>query len=89
MILSDSDLALAFAAHAHGQTHFTRRMVITLADIDGSTPRALVRRCERLGLLKSGSWEWFVANGGITPEQVDQVRRENAGRRALAKAEGK
>ena len=86
-ILDEETLLMAFAVHTAGETHFTRRMAINLADMDGSTPRALVRRCERLGLLKPGAWEWFVTNGGITSEQVDQVRRENAGRRALAEAD--
>jgi hypothetical protein len=53
-------------------------MVIALADMDGTSPRQTVRRCERLGLLREGSWEWFAANGGISAEQVQQVRAEKA-----------
>ncbi|UEM08569.1 hypothetical protein J4G43_027725 [Bradyrhizobium barranii subsp. barranii] len=67
-------LAAAFEAHKAGQTKFTRRMAIALADMDGSTPRQLVLRCERLGLLKQGSWDWFAANGGITAEHIKEVR---------------
>lgn len=67
-------LTAAFRSHIDGSAKFTRRMAIVLADMDGSTPRQLVLRCERLGLLKPNSWEWFVANGGITADQVDEVR---------------
>lgn len=67
-------LSAAFAAHTAGSTVFTRRMAIALADMDATTPRQLVLRCERLGLLKPGSWEWFSDNGGITPAQVEEVR---------------
>lgn len=77
MSLMDMDtLAAAFAAHKAGQTKFTRRMAIALADMDGSTPKQLVLRCERLGLLKQGSWDWFTANGGITAAQVEEVRAD-------------
>lgn len=67
-------LSAAFATHTAGSTTFTRRMVIALADMDGTTPQQLVRRCERLGLLKPGSWEWFADNGGITRAQIKEVR---------------
>ncbi|MGR4927234.1 hypothetical protein ACIPUD_10510 [Bradyrhizobium sp. CAR08] len=71
----DADtIAAAFRSHTEGSTKFTRRMPIVLADMDGSTPRQLVLRCERLGLLKPHSWDWFVANGGITADQVEEVR---------------
>jgi hypothetical protein len=73
--VTDDDLRIAFAAHTAGQTHFTRRMAIVLADMADQHVRALVRRCERLGLTKAGSWDWFVANGGITREQIEEVRR--------------
>lgn len=77
--LMDMDsLAAAFRAHKDGQTKFTRRMAINLADMDGCTPKQLVLRCERLGLLKRGSWDWFVANGGITRDQIRQVREERS-----------
>lgn len=67
-------LSAAFAVHTTGQTSFTRRMAITLADMDGTTPRQLVLRCERLGLLKPGSWDWFAHHGGITAAQIEEVR---------------
>jgi hypothetical protein len=67
-------LTAAFKGHTEGQEKFTRRMAIVLADMDGTTPKQLVLRCERLGLLKPGSWEWFKDNGGITDEQVKEVR---------------
>ncbi len=74
MSIMDMDaLTAAFNAHKQGQTKFTRRMAINLARMDGTTPKQLVLRCERLGLLKSGSWDWFVVNGGITKNQIDEV----------------
>ncbi len=75
MSLMDMDtLTAAFNAHKQGQTKFTRRMAINLAHMDGSTPKQLVLRCERLGLLKHGSWDWFEANGGITQNHIREVR---------------
>lgn len=82
MSLMDMDtLSAAFAAHTAGHERFTRRMAINLADMDGTTPCGMVRRCERLGLLKNGSWDWFAANGGITAAHVAEAR---ASRSALA-----
>ena len=79
MSLMDMDaFSAAFRSHSEGQDKFTRRMVIALADMDGSTPRQTVRRCERLALLREGSWDWFISNGGITKEQIEQVRAEKA-----------
>lgn len=71
----------AFEAHTAGRVRgepnfFTRRMAILMATMDGTTPREAVLRCEDLGLLKAGAWSWFVRNGGITSEQVEQVRSE-------------
>ena len=33
----------------------------------------MVRRVEELGSVKPGTWDWFMANGGITDEQARQV----------------
>ena len=66
-------LAAAFKKHIEGSDKFTRRMAIALARMDGTTPKQLVLRCERLGLLKSGSWEWFADNGGITKHHIDEA----------------
>ncbi|MDE0371757.1 MAG: hypothetical protein OXI73_04330 [Rhodospirillales bacterium] len=33
----------------------------------------MVRRLEELALTKSGTWDWFAANGGITDAQARQV----------------
>ena len=79
MSLMDMDaFTAAFKSHADGQEKFTRRMVIALAHMDGTTPRQAVLRCERLGLLRQGSWDWFSANGGITREQVEEVLHSEA-----------
>ena len=74
MNLDLSDLRAAFEAHTAGQPAFTRRMAICMADMDGTTPRQLVLRLERAGLLKLGSWDWFAHYGGITQAQIDEVR---------------
>ena len=69
-------LSAAFAAHTAGSDKFTRRMAVILADMDGTTPRQLVLRCERLGLLRCGSWEWFRENGGINADHVREARNQ-------------
>lgn len=70
----------AFRSHVQGSNKFTRRMAIALAEMDGTTPRQLVMRCERLGLLKEGSWDWFAENGGITAAHVDEAHQGNGAR---------
>lgn len=75
-MMDDDALRAAFAAHKDGQTQFTRRMAITIADMARETPKGIVLRLERLGLLKCGSWEWFVENGDITPAQIREVRSD-------------
>jgi Zn-dependent peptidase ImmA (M78 family) len=47
--------------------------VIVLAHFFGVSREALVRRLEELGLVKSGTWDWFEANDGISDEQARQV----------------
>jgi hypothetical protein len=76
--MDEITLRAAFAAHTEGQTKFTRRMAITIADMAGETPRGIVLRLERMRLLKPGSWEWFAENGGIKPEQIREVRAGSA-----------
>jgi Zn-dependent peptidase ImmA (M78 family) len=69
--------AKALTHHFHqivaGSAQLTRRHVIALAHVFGVSREALVRRLEELGLAKSGTWDWFVHNGGITEEQVRAV----------------
>lgn len=62
-----------FAEITAGQTHLTRRHVILLAYTFGISREAMVRRLEELKLAKTGTWDWFSANGGITDEQAHQV----------------
>ena len=62
-----------FAEITAGQTHLTRRHIILLAHAFGVSREAMARRLEELGLAKEGTWDWFVANGGITEEHVQQV----------------
>lgn len=62
-----------FAEITAGQSHLTRRHIILLAHAFGVSREAMGRRLEELGLAKQGSWDWFVANGGITDEQEREV----------------
>lgn len=71
-----------------GSSHLTRRHVIVLAHAFGVSREALVRRLEELALVKSGTWEWFVSNGGITDEHVQQVLGDVAGRSITANRDG-
>jgi hypothetical protein len=74
--MDDITLEAAFHAHKAGQTMFTRRMAIVIADMAEMKPMSLVWRLEKLGLLKRGSWEWFRNNGGITKAQIEEVRAD-------------
>jgi len=62
-----------FAELTAGQSHLTRRHIILLAHAFGVSREAMGRRLEELGLAKEGTWDWFVANGGITDEQAREV----------------
>lgn len=72
--MDDSALRSAFVAHTTGQEKFTRRMAITIALMADQSPKQIVLRLEQLGLLRPGAWEWFADNGGITKEQIEDVR---------------
>lgn len=56
-----------------GSEKLTRRHVIVLAHFFGVSREAIVRRLEELKLAKSGTWDWFQANGGISDQQAIQV----------------
>jgi Zn-dependent peptidase ImmA (M78 family) len=62
-----------FAEITAGQSHLTRRHIILLAQASGVSREAMVRRLEELKLARQGTWDWFVANGGISDDQVRQV----------------
>lgn len=62
-----------FAEITAGQTHLTRRHIILLAHAFGVSREAIGRRLEELSLAREGTWDWFVANGGISDEQATQV----------------
>lgn len=66
-------LESAFRAHTKGAIKFSRRMAIAMADMFGETPRQIVLRLERRGLLKRGSWNWFAMNGGITKDHIAEA----------------
>lgn len=59
-----------------GQSHFTRRHTILLAHLFGVSREAMARRLEELELVKEGTWNWFVSNGGISDDQVREVLGE-------------
>ena len=56
-----------------GASRLTRRHIILLAHTFGVSREAMVRRLEEFSLTKSGTWDWFQANGGITDEHARQV----------------
>jgi Zn-dependent peptidase ImmA (M78 family)/DNA-binding XRE family transcriptional regulator len=62
-----------FADVTAGADRLTRKHIIVLANYFLISREALVRRLEELHLTKSGTWDWFEANGGITDEQARQV----------------
>ena len=64
---------LRFTEITAGASILTRRHVILLAHTFGVSREAMVRRLEELQLTKKGTWDWFVANGGITDRQSRQV----------------
>lgn len=91
---SDHALKEAFASVCEGcmpladkPPAFTRRMAVTLADMFGAGPMTMVLRLERMGLVRQGSFDWFKANGGITRDHVDQVRRDASSRLAAKRME--
>jgi len=62
-----------FADVTAGADRLTRKHIIVLANYFSVSREAIVRRLEELGLSKSGTWDWFEANGGITDDQGRQV----------------
>lgn len=62
-----------FADVTAGADKLTRKHIIVLANYFLVSREAMVRRLEELALTKSGTWDWFEANGGITDEQARQV----------------
>lgn len=61
-----------------GSSRLTRRHVILLSHAFGVSREAMVRRLEELDLIPTGTWDWFLANGGITDGQARQVLGEHA-----------
>lgn len=61
-----------------GSSRLTRRHVILLSHAFGVSREAMVRRLEELDLIPTGTWDWFLANGGITDDQARQVLGEHA-----------
>lgn len=78
-MIDDDALRAAVEAHradikAKGETCFSRRRVILIADLFGMKPMPMVWQMEKRGLLKRGSYQWFKDNGGITSEHVIETR---------------
>jgi hypothetical protein len=76
--LDERALREAFASVVGDAEVFTRRAAILLADMFGTGPMDMVLRLERMGLVREGSLDWFRSNGGISFDQIEQVRREAA-----------
>lgn len=74
--MPDEQIESAFKAHTEGKETFTRRMAINIGVFFGVTPKELVKRLERMGLLKTGSWDWFIDNGGFTKEHFEEARKD-------------
>lgn len=72
--LDHDAVVAAFNAHKDGQTKFTRRMAINMADHFGIKPMQVVWYLEKNKLIKRGSYDWFTYHGGITKAHVDEVR---------------
>jgi len=70
------ELKTVFDIHKAGQTKFTRRMAINIADWFNVPVRDLIHQLERDGIVKQGTWDWFRDNGGITADHIRQVREE-------------
>lgn len=66
-------LKQTFADLTAGQKHFTRRHVIHLARAFGVSREAVVRRLEQIRVIRSGTWDWFQQNGGITDLQQTEA----------------
>jgi Zn-dependent peptidase ImmA (M78 family)/DNA-binding XRE family transcriptional regulator len=64
---------LKFQELTAGASHLTRKHVIVLAHMFNISRETLVLRLEELNLARDGTWDWFVANGGITDEQARSV----------------
>lgn len=62
-----------------GHSHLTRHHIILLAHCFGVSREAIVRRLEELRIARSGTWDWFEANGGITDKQEKQVLGSSPG----------
>ena len=67
-------LRTLFAEMTAGQTHFTRRTAINMADMLDMEPMALIRRCEADGIVKPGTTDWFKSNGGISKANIEESR---------------
>ena len=62
-----------FVSVTAGQSHFTSCHAIILANESGVSHEVMVRRLEELSLVRTGTWNRFLSNGGITDERVRQV----------------
>lgn len=69
-------VAARFQDITAGASRLTRRHIILMSHAFGVSRMAIVLRLEELGLTKSGTWEWFAENGGITDKQALEVLGE-------------
>lgn len=66
-------VSIKFQELTAGASKLTRRHIILMAHFFGVSREAMVRRLEELDLTKSGTWDWFVQQGGITDAQALEV----------------
>lgn len=73
LLMPANTVRRVFADLTAGQSQFTRRHVILLAAHFSVSREAIARRLEELRLVRSGLWDWFQANGGISNDQAREV----------------
>ena len=56
-----------------GSSRLSRRHIIILSHVFRVSRETMVRRLEELRIARGGTWDWFVANNGITDEQARSV----------------
>lgn len=73
-------IAESFKQLTAGADKLTRRHVILLAHQFQVSREACVRRLEELDLVRKGTWDWFVKQGGISNKQAEEVLGQAARR---------
>lgn len=77
-MIPSEELTAVFKMHTVGGSPFTRRQAINIADWFNVTPKQIVAQLEAAKLIPEGSWDWFATIGGITVDQIREVREGRA-----------